>query len=241
MELDRSESPLTPDESAAGPSTSARSALFGAASKHGRFLTPDQDPWAHNAWDNVEWDPDMQFAAESAVHEQRNAPVPQHLRGQSECVYDALMLISFFLNSQAQRKPGYILGRALQERARPPFQGSLVAHNRISRTRSRRASRGKLLPLAKCVLSANNASFVLAYTQTGSFRIAEIGCGPGNTVFPLLSLNENPDLFVHALDFSPEAISIAKVLVAWWFIYLFLSESMSRAEESQLFRKALSG
>jgi tRNAThr (cytosine32-N3)-methyltransferase len=41
--------------------------------------------------------------------------------------------------------------------------------------------------------------------------VVEIGCGPGNTVFPLLSLNKNPDLFVHALDFSSEAISIAKV------------------------------
>jgi hypothetical protein len=83
LRVEGSESPLTPDESVAGPSTSTRRNCFGAPSKHGRVLTPDQDPWTHNAWDNVDWDDDMQLAAESAVLEQRNAPVPEHLRGPS--------------------------------------------------------------------------------------------------------------------------------------------------------------
>jgi len=36
--------------------------------------------------------------------------------------------------------------------------------------------------------------------------VIEIGCGVGNTVFPILE--ENPNLFFYALDFSPRAIKL---------------------------------
>lgn len=41
--------------------------------------------------------------------------------------------------------------------------------------------------------------------------MVEVGCGPGNTVYPLLAGSRNPDLFVHALDFSPKAVQMVKV------------------------------
>jgi methyltransferase-like protein 6 len=39
--------------------------------------------------------------------------------------------------------------------------------------------------------------------------IMEIGCGVGNSMFPLLQVN--PDLYFYALDFSPRAIAFVKV------------------------------
>jgi len=39
-------------------------------------------------------------------------------------------------------------------------------------------------------------------------NMMEVGCGVGNTVFPLLE--ENPDLFIYAFDFSPKAIELVK-------------------------------
>ncbi|KAG0559842.1 hypothetical protein KC19_10G133200 [Ceratodon purpureus] len=44
---------------------------------------------------------------------------------------------------------------------------------------------------------------------SGSKRvILEVGCGTGNTVFPLIA--EYPDIFVHACDFSARAVNLVK-------------------------------
>ncbi|KAM7254574.1 hypothetical protein ACFE04_003954 [Oxalis oulophora] len=39
-------------------------------------------------------------------------------------------------------------------------------------------------------------------------KVLEVGCGAGNTIFPLLAAN--PELYIHACDFSPQAISLVK-------------------------------
>ncbi|KAH9466812.1 hypothetical protein KEM48_000630 [Puccinia striiformis f. sp. tritici PST-130] len=46
--------------------------------------------------------------------------------------------------------------------------------------------------------------------DSGPIRIAELGCGPGNTAFPILAANENPDLFLYALDYSSKAVELVK-------------------------------
>ncbi|KAM7427466.1 Methyltransferase-like protein 2-A [Porites harrisoni] len=41
-------------------------------------------------------------------------------------------------------------------------------------------------------------------------QILEVGCGVGNTVFPILEANNDPDLFVYCCDFSSNAINLVK-------------------------------
>ncbi|KAJ2936944.1 hypothetical protein H1R20_g133, partial [Candolleomyces eurysporus] len=44
----------------------------------------------------------------------------------------------------------------------------------------------------------------------GSFVVAEIGCGAGNSAYPLLSSNQNPDLKIFAYDYSPHAVKLVQ-------------------------------
>ncbi|ESO12559.1 hypothetical protein HELRODRAFT_187911 [Helobdella robusta] len=46
--------------------------------------------------------------------------------------------------------------------------------------------------------------------EKASTRIFEVGCGVGNTIFPLLEANNDPHLFVYGCDLSATAIQIVK-------------------------------
>ncbi|XP_065849720.1 uncharacterized protein [Euphorbia lathyris] len=46
------------------------------------------------------------------------------------------------------------------------------------------------------------------FTGAGKKVILEVGCGAGNTIFPLVSTY--PDIYVHACDFSPRAVDLVK-------------------------------
>ncbi|KAL7268039.1 hypothetical protein RUND412_009354 [Rhizina undulata] len=41
-------------------------------------------------------------------------------------------------------------------------------------------------------------------------KIVELGCGAGNTLFPVLSQNQNPKFHIHGCDFSATAVSLVK-------------------------------
>ena len=51
--------------------------------------------------------------------------------------------------------------------------------------------------------------YTLAW-QAGPTTILEVGCGAGNTVFPLLEINKNPQLTIHACDYSSEAVNVVR-------------------------------
>ncbi|KAL3500802.1 hypothetical protein ACH5RR_039895 [Cinchona calisaya] len=47
------------------------------------------------------------------------------------------------------------------------------------------------------------------FSSAGRKVILEVGCGAGNTIFPLVAIY--PDIFVHACDFSPRAVNLVKM------------------------------
>ncbi|WVQ79877.1 hypothetical protein IAT38_001977 [Cryptococcus sp. DSM 104549] len=46
--------------------------------------------------------------------------------------------------------------------------------------------------------------------DAGPKTVLEVGCGAGNTVFPLLMRNENPELNIYATDYSSTAVRVVK-------------------------------
>ncbi|XP_071917657.1 uncharacterized protein [Coffea arabica] len=49
------------------------------------------------------------------------------------------------------------------------------------------------------------------FSGAGRKVILEVGCGVGNTIFPLVA--RYPDIFIHACDFSPRAVNLVKIFV----------------------------
>lgn len=50
--------------------------------------------------------------------------------------------------------------------------------------------------------------FSTSEATAGKKRVFEIGCGAGNTMYPLLEQSQNPDLFVYAADYSKTAVDV---------------------------------
>ncbi|PWN43478.1 S-adenosyl-L-methionine-dependent methyltransferase [Ceraceosorus guamensis] len=48
------------------------------------------------------------------------------------------------------------------------------------------------------------------FADYGPARVLEVGCGAGNTVFPLLEMNRNPHLSLVACDYSAEAVRVVQ-------------------------------
>lgn len=49
----------------------------------------------------------------------------------------------------------------------------------------------------------------------GPVTVLEVGAGAGNTAFPLLAMNQNPDLKLHACDYSKKAIDVIRSQAAY--------------------------
>ncbi|KAI1304066.1 hypothetical protein EDD11_005240 [Mortierella claussenii] len=52
--------------------------------------------------------------------------------------------------------------------------------------------------------------FQMVEADAGPKNVMEIGCGAGNTMFPMLMESNNPELFVYGCDFSSTAVDVVR-------------------------------
>ena len=67
----------------------------------------------------------------------------------------------------------------------------------------------KKISCEKTAVSADELRTNESYIgEKSSYRLLEVGCGVGNSVFPTLELNNDPEFFLYCCDFSETAVKI---------------------------------
>ncbi|KAI9354890.1 S-adenosyl-L-methionine-dependent methyltransferase [Zopfochytrium polystomum] len=172
-------------------STIRPSALDSAAGFGGRTLEDAGRVFDHNAWDNVPWVEEQEARALEVVSRQMQDPVSDadRLRYHAEAAafwdkFYSAHSNSFFKDRHWLRQEFPELFDALQAPALPV----------------------STVPSSPREPFSNTAPPTVGPAERK--RIFEIGCGAGNTAFPLVE--EDPNVFVYAADFSSTAIKVVK-------------------------------
>ncbi|KAI8076677.1 S-adenosyl-L-methionine-dependent methyltransferase [Gilbertella persicaria] len=131
-----------------------------------RLLVDENDVFAHNAWDHVDWDSDQEEIAKEKVALQLEHPVPEQEQ------------------AQYYSDPAEYWNKFYQKN-----------ENRFFKDRH-------WLKIEFPEL------FETSQEGAGKKRVFEIGCGAGNTMYPLLEASKNPELFVYAADYSKTAVDV---------------------------------
>jgi len=135
-----------------------------------RYLTQEQDVFKHNAWDDVEWDPEQEKYAQEIVDK--------------NCA-------NKFSCEQVEK---------LETEASQNWDKFYGIHaNRFFKDRN-------WLFTEFPELNTGNGGG----GDEGGFKILEVGCGVGNTVFPVLETNSHPETRVYACDFAQTAVDLVK-------------------------------
>ncbi|ORX85625.1 methyltransferase [Basidiobolus meristosporus CBS 931.73] len=137
-----------------------------------RLLVDDEQVFAHNAWDHVEWDSDQEKQAKEKVAKQAENPVSDELKEK----YDA-EAANFWDKFYAKNENKFFKDRHWLKIEFPELFSSEESYKE-------------------------------------RFNVMEIGCGAGNTMFPLLAENKDPNLFVYGCDFSSVAVDVVKVNIS---------------------------
>ncbi|XP_075237416.1 methyltransferase-like protein [Lycorma delicatula] len=175
----------------------------------GRFLIDKKDVYQHNAWDNVQWDPEQKEKAVQKVNEQLSKLMSDDKQEKLKAA--AAKSWDEFYNIHQNRffKDRHWLFTEFPE---------LAPHNELQDATPGRVfnkeincgddnniqnSNGESKDEQCKTINNDNKDYVKR-------NIFEIGCGVGNTVFPILQYSSNPNLFVYCCDFSKTAIDVLK-------------------------------
>uniref|UniRef100_A0AAG5DFN5 tRNA N(3)-methylcytidine methyltransferase n=1 Tax=Anopheles atroparvus TaxID=41427 RepID=A0AAG5DFN5_ANOAO len=155
-----------------------------------RFLSADDDVFQHNAWDNIQWDEEQEQAALEGVKKNSSVKLPgtevDRLATEADKNWDRF----YGIHQNRFFKDRHWLFTEFPELA--PFKNTSDVPERV-------------LPDGGTVRHVEATS---AANQPRT--IFEIGCGVGNTVFPILKYSHEDNLMVYASDFSQQAIDILR-------------------------------
>ncbi|XP_032726805.1 tRNA N(3)-methylcytidine methyltransferase METTL2A [Lontra canadensis] len=207
-----------------------------------RFLSDPARVFHHNAWDNVEWSEEQAAAAERKVQENSTPRVCQEKQVDYEVNAHKYWNEFYKIHENGFFKDRHWLFTEFPELAPNPNHNDLndwLSENKRSEVpegRSKEEGLGlkteeqhtcssdslghktQMPPLEEDVTRKLSHLEIRADEFPGSsatYRILEVGCGVGNTVFPILQTNNDPGLFVYCCDFSSTAIELVRTNSAY--------------------------
>lgn len=155
-----------------------------------RNLTDATAVFQCNAWDDVEWDEEMKNKAEEMVSEHVKTKMDSEKRDNLET-----QAWSYWDEFYGVHKNKFFRDRNWLFSEFPELESPY----------------GCSVPPEEAEAALVNLRGEESYPgQNSKFKVLEVGCGVGNTVFPLLASNNNPQTYVYCCDFSPQAIEIIK-------------------------------
>ncbi|XP_058831998.1 tRNA N(3)-methylcytidine methyltransferase Mettl2 isoform X2 [Topomyia yanbarensis] len=157
-----------------------------------RFLSSNDDVFQHNAWDNVEWDEQQEQVALDSV--QKNSSVKLNP--------DEVLKLETEADTNWDKFYGIHQNRFFKDRHWLFTEFPELAPRNTKDAPDRVFPEG----LQNTIRDFSNMSI----DTNGSRTIFEIGCGVGNTVFPILKYSVEENLKIYASDFSKQAIKILK-------------------------------
>ncbi|XP_019493158.1 PREDICTED: methyltransferase-like protein 2A isoform X1 [Hipposideros armiger] len=206
-----------------------------------RFLSDPARVFRHNAWDNVEWSEEQAAAAEKKVRENSTQRVCQEKQADYEINAHRYWNDFYKIHENGFFKDRHWLFTEFPELAPSPNQSDLTdlhTENKKSEVPGCRRSedgpgliieqhkcssnslghKTQTLPVEESVTQKLGHLEICANEFPGSlatYRILEVGCGVGNTVFPILQTNNDPGLFVYCCDFSSTAVELVRTNSAY--------------------------
>ncbi|XP_043860353.1 tRNA N(3)-methylcytidine methyltransferase METTL2A [Dromiciops gliroides] len=197
-----------------------------------RFLNDPARVFHHNAWDNVEWSEEQEAAAERRVRENSTQRVPPEKQVEYEVNAHEYWNNFYKIHENGFFKDRHWLFTEFPELTPHQNQSNMKNHEITehrgcgdglgeigSNTQEKHKASSHSLdqkdqkhPTEEatqklCHLDINTDSFPGA---SATYRILEVGCGVGNTVFPILHTNNDPGLFVYCCDFSTTAVDLVQ-------------------------------
>nr|XP_020452021.1 methyltransferase-like protein 8 [Monopterus albus] len=197
-----------------------------------RFLTDPDDIFKHNMWDHVQWTEEYKENARQKAEENFCVHIP--LKEQVKFDTEAFQYWDKFYEMHQNKffkdrewlflEFPELLPSSAKSQVTNKCRGDKQAEI-LPRSGSRRDTEtqhhqhnGATHPhrnTDNCEGTAreNNDEAIQTCTfpgQHASFRILEVGCGVGNSVFPIVNSIKETDAFLYCCDFSPRAIQLVK-------------------------------
>ena len=172
-----------------------------------RSLEDEEQVWEHNCWDNVTWNEEMQVEAELKIeHQRQNSLIYQKSIGNVERVKELEAA-----QEELKKNKKWLRNNPREEDLNEAAKKWDVFYNNHERWffKDRQWLRGEFREL---FYDTEIPSVSEGFLFPAAGRIMEIGCGAGNTVFPIWKERKNdPTLgHIYACDFAPKAVELVK-------------------------------